>query len=66
MIQQNAECPGEQARQLAALLQQRESRERSAKLAAQAIKNYLGERGQAPVDLLELAGCIRQALSSPV
>lgn len=66
MIQQNAECLGEQARQLAALLQERENRERSAKLAAQAIKSYLGERGSKPVDLLELSGCIRQALSSPV
>jgi hypothetical protein len=66
VIQQNAECLGEQARQLAALLQQRESRGRSAKLAAQAIDAYLRARGERPIDLLELAGCIRQALGSAV
>jgi hypothetical protein len=56
----------EQARQLRALLGERESRERSVHLAAQAIDGYLKERNDGPVDLIELQNRIRQALSAAV
>jgi hypothetical protein len=53
-----------QARQLAALLQERGRRERSAKLAAEAINSYLRERGARSVDLMELQPAIRQRLAA--
>jgi hypothetical protein len=52
----------EQARQLAALLDERENRNRTALLAAEAIDTYLQERAEQSVDLVELSGCIRKAL----
>ena len=55
-----------QAGQLAALLQEQGKRERSAKLAAEAINSYLRERGARPVDLLELQLAIRQALVAAI
>jgi hypothetical protein len=54
----------EQAKQLAALLTERETRKRTALLAAGTIEGYLKERADSSVDLFELQNRIRQALES--